>query len=238
MTKEFNFKKVLVFSAHPDDLDFGCAGTVAKLTSEGKEVVYCIITDGRKGVQKKEHFGMEGKKISAIREREQRAAAKTVGVNKVIFLKEKDGELENTSKVREKIAKAIRIEKPDLVFAFDPASCTFENFYRCHRDHRMGAEAVFDAIYPGAGSPVFFPSLAKAGIAPHQIKGIWFYATEKPNIFIDISKTIERKIAALTCHDSQFKDIGEVPKFIKLRAKEAGKKKGMKYAETFRELML
>jgi LmbE family N-acetylglucosaminyl deacetylase len=231
-----DFRKVLVFSAHPDDLDFGCAGTVAKMTEEGKEVVYCIITDGSKGVQKKEHMNMTGREVSAMRAREQKAAAKAVGVSKVLFLGEKDGELENTLNVREKIAKAIRIEKPDIVFVVDPSDCNFESFYRCHRDHRMGAEAVFDAIYPGAGSPAFYPKLGTRGITPHQIKGIWFYGTDKPNIFIDISKTIDKKIEALSRHESQFIDPKDMPKFIKERAKYAGKKRKMKYAEAFRSL--
>ena len=246
MAKEFDFsarggsafggKKVLVFSAHPDDLDFGCAGTVAKLVSEGKEVVYCVITDGSKGKQKEEHFRMTAKQMAAIRAKEQKAAAYAIGVKEVIFLNERDGALENTPAVREKIAKAVREEKPDLVFALDPAGCSFESFYRCHRDHRMGAEAVFDAIYPGAGSSAFFPELGKAGVAPHQVKGIWFYGTEKPNIFIDISKTIDKKIQALSRHESQFRDPKDMPKFIRGRAREAGKKRKMKYAEMFRSL--
>lgn len=231
-----DFEKILVFSAHPDDLDFGCAGTVAKLTQDGREVVYCIITDGAKGKQKEEHFRMTAKQMAAIREKEQKAAAKAVGVKKVIFLNEPDGELENTQKVRARIARAIREEKPDLVFAFDPAGCNFESFYRCHRDHRMGAEAVFDAIYPGAGSLAYFPELGKLGILSHQIKGIWFYGAARPDVFIDISKTINKKIEALSCHESQFRDPKDMPKFTKERARNAGKKKGMKYAETFRSL--
>lgn len=231
-----DFQKILVFSAHPDDLDFGCAGTVAKLVNEGKEVVYCIITDGSKGKQKEEHFPMTTKQMAAIRAKEQKAAAKAVGVKSVIFLNEADGALENTPAVREKIAKAIREEKPDLVLTFDPAGCSFESFYRCHRDHRMGGEAVFDAIYPGAGSPAFFPELGRAGIAPHQIKGIWFYGTEKPNVLIDISKTIDKKIQALSYHESQFRDPKDMPKFIKERAKKVGKKRKMRYAEAFRSL--
>ncbi|MFY9458004.1 MAG: PIG-L deacetylase family protein [Candidatus Spechtbacterales bacterium] len=231
-----DLKKVLVFSAHPDDLDFGCAGTVAKLTQEGVTVVYCIITDGSKGKQKEEHFRLSRKQMAVIRKKEQKAAAKIAGVNKVTYLGEVDGELENTRKVRTKIAKAIREEKPDAIFAFDPASCGFESFYRCHRDHRMGAEAVFDAIYPGAGSPSFFPELAKAGLPPHQIKAIWFYGSEKPNVFIDISKTIDKKIQALVKHESQFKDFKQAAKFIRERAKRSGKKKKMRYAETFRAL--
>ncbi len=249
MAKEFDFsarggsafggRKVLVFSAHPDDLDFGCAGTVAKLSEEGKEVVYCVITDGSKGKQKEEHFRLTAKQMAAIREKEQKAAAKAVGVKKVIFLNEADGELENTQKVRAKITRAIREEKPDLVFAFDPAGCDFESFYRCHRDHRMGAEAVFDAIYPGAGSPAYFPELGKMGILPHKIKGIWFYGTDRPNIFIDIGQTLDKKIAALQSHKSQIEDTRKAEEHIRSRAsKEArkAKNKKMKYAETFRSL--
>ena len=233
MSKEFKFKKVLVFSPHPDDLDFGCAGTVAKLTSEGKEVVYCIITNGEKGIHKVKKFPKE---IIAMREKEQRDAAKVVGVNKVIFLREKDGELEHTRALIKKIVKAIRQVKPDIVFSLDPANLNFDSFGRFHRDHRVTAEAVFDAIYPAAGSIAFFSELEKSGILPHQIQGAWFFSAAKPDTFIDISRTIDKKVEALRRHEGQINDMANLERWIRSRAQDAGKKKKMKYAEAFRSL--
>jgi len=227
------FKKILVFSAHPDDLDFGCSATVAKMTREGKEAVYCILTNGEKGIHKvKASRG----KMTAMREKEQQEAAKVVGVNEVLFLRETDGDLENTKALRKKIVKVIRQVKPDVVFCFDPANLAFDSFGRFHRDHRVGAEAVFDAIYPATGSDAFFPELAKAGFSPHQILGAWFFGPDKPNVWIDITKTIDTKLEALRRHEGQIKDMKQMEKWIRKRARDAGRKKKMKYAEAFREL--
>ncbi len=229
-------KKIyLVFSPHPDDLDFSCAGTAAKLTADGNEVVYCIITDGSKGTQS---VRQPKKELIAIRQREQKAAAATVGVKRVIFLGQTDGELEHTPALRKKIVAAIRRVKPNVILSFDPANRGFDNFYRYHRDHRVAAEAVYDAVYPAAGSPVFFPELSKRGLKAHQIDEVWFYIPERPNLYIDIAKTIDRKIAALLCHKSQMGDAAGLEKRIRQWAREQGKLKKMRYAETFRRVAL
>ena len=112
----------------------------------------------------------------------------------------------------------------------------FDNFYRFHRDHRMTAEAVFDAVYPAAGSDAYFTDLMDEGFVPHQIKGMWFFGTENPDLFIDISDTIEDKIAALREHVGQFNDVEGIEKHIRERAEEAGKNINVKYAESFRSI--
>lgn len=225
--------RVLVFSAHPDDLDFGCSGTVAKWTKEGKEICYCILTDGSKGKLTK----ISDHKIIEIREKEQRNAAKVAGVRDVVFLGEKDGELENTKELRKKLVKVIRTIRPDIVMCFDPANRSFDNFYRFHRDHRTSGEIVFDAVYPAAGSEAFFPELTKK-YPPHKIKEAWFYATNNPNVFVDISKTIDKKLKALKQHKSQLKDFNEVEQRIKSWARKFGKRAKVKYAEGFRKVEL
>ena len=225
-------KKVLVFSPHPDDLDFGCSGAAAKWAKEGKEVVYCIITGGCRGKHKTK---VSEKELRKIREKEQLKAAEIAGVKKVIFLREKDGEVENIKRLRKKLVKVIRKIRPDIIMSFDPANRDFDNFYRSHRDHRFGAEAVFDAIYPDAGNEAFFPELNKK-YPPHQIKEVWFYATNKPDVFVDISETIVQKISALKQHQSQIKDFDEIEKMIKNWAREIGKKAKLKYAEGFRRV--
>lgn len=226
-------KKFLVFSAHPDDVDFACAGTVAGLVQKGNEVVYCIITNGEKGVHK---VKQSRRSMIAMREREQKAAAALVGVTEVIFLRHVDGDLENTKNVRRGITRVVRQAKPDIILAYDPGNQCFDRFGRFHRDHRVAAEAVFDAVYPAVGSDGFFPELAVEGIFPHQIQEMWFYGSNKPDLFFDISDTIGLKIQALFRHESQIKDVSKLPAMLRLRAREAGKPKRMRCAEAFRRL--
>ncbi len=225
-------ERILVFSVHPDDLDFGCAGTVAKLVKEGNKITYCIISNGEKGTHKTKSSKQT---IISMRKKEQKRAASIVGVKDVIFLNEKDGEVENTKALRRKLVSIIRKIKPDIVFSFDPANFLFDNFYRYHRDHRQAAEAVFDALYPASGSEAFFQDLNRK---PHTIKEVWFFAANRPNLWIDISETIDKKIEALLSHHSQIINEKELKKMIFKRVKETGRKKGMKYAESFRKLVL
>ena len=223
-------KKFLIISPHPDDSDFGAAGTVAKLVQEGNAVEYLIVSDGSKGSHK---VGFGGKKLAAVRQKEQKTAAQVVGVKNVTFLGQVDGEIENTKQLRKKLVREIRRIKPDIVVSFDPSSLQFENVFRSHRDHRMVAEAVFDAIYPAAGSASFFPEVLAKGLKPHQIKEVWFYATSFPTKWVDISRTLELKIKALCSHKSQV-DKAEFEELIRKNAEKNAKSKKMKYAECFR----
>lgn len=225
-------KTYLIFSAHPDDLDFGCSGTVAKLVEQGNKVVYCIISDGRRGGHKAK---IPKKEIIKVRQREQREAAGILGVKRVIFLKQGDGEVENTKSLKRKLVRIIRKVKPDVVLSFDPASLSFDSFYRYHRDHREAALAVFDALYPAAGSPDFFPELK---LKPHTIEEAWFFAAVSPDLWMNISGTLEKKIKALLAHRSQILDKKQLREKITDWAREAGRKKKMKYAEAFRRLIL
>lgn len=228
-----NMAKFLVVSPHPDDLDFGCAGTIAKLAREGNEIEELIVTDGSKGGHV---VGFDGRKLARVRKKEQKGAAKILGVKTVHFLDEIDGEVENTMRLRKKLVAMIRKIKPDIVISFEPTSC-FEIVYRSHRDHRQVAEAVFDALYPAAGSISFFPELLKQGFKPHQPKELWFFGTEKPNTFVDITETINQKIEALLCHRSQVETM-DLPQEIRARAGKLGKKRNFKYAEAFRMIEL
>lgn len=234
MTKKI--KKILVFSPHPDDVDFAFAGTAAKLSKEGSEIIYCVITDGSKGAHK---AGLNAAAMKNLRFKEQINAAGIVGVKKVLFLNEKDGEVENTKTLRKKLVKVIRVVRPDIIAAPDPDCHSFSSFYGGHRDHRETAEAVFDSIYPAAGSKYFFPELAKK-FKPHNLEKPWFEAwfwnPESPNKFVDISKTIGLKLKALASHKSQFENIKEVESRVLERARENGKKAKVKYAEAFRRL--
>lgn len=227
-------KRILVISPHPDDLDFGCSGTVVKLTEEGNKVSYLIVSDGSKGNHKAR---LSQRALVKTRKEEQKKAAGIVGVKEVFFLEMNDGEIENTKSLRKKLVRLIRKIKPDIVFSFDPANKAFDNFYRYHRDHRMTAEAVFDAVYPASGSESFFPELLKQGYKPHQVKEVWFFATPKPNKLINIAGTIGKKTKALSCHQSQIVEMKKVEKRIKEWARKVGGRKYL-YAEGFRVVKL
>ena len=171
-----------------------------------------------------------------MREEEQRQACKVLGVCDVIFLREIDGELENTKELRKRLVRVMRLVKPDVVIAGDPANSRFDSFGRFHRDHRVIAKAVFDALYPALGSEAFFPELIQEGLLPHKIEEVWFSNSDKPNLYINIEHALSKKFQALACHDSQIADRKAMEKRLKERARETGKKKGFKYAEAFRTL--
>jgi LmbE family N-acetylglucosaminyl deacetylase len=224
-------KKFLVISPHPDDSDFGASGTIAKLIKEGNAAEYLIISDGSKGSHK---VGFGGEKLAQMRKEEQQAAAALAGAQQVIFLEEIDGEIENTHQLRKKIIAAIRIAKPDIVLSFDPSSLLFENMYRSHRDHRIVAEAVFDAVYPGVGNSSYFPELINEGILPHQIQEVWFFASPRPNKWLDIKEYMDLKVQIVLSHKSQFDDRQTIEYLLRNKAKEEGRLNKLAFAECFR----
>ena len=226
-------ESVLLISPHPDDVDFGCAGTIAKWTRMGTEVAYVICTSGDKGTDDSQ---MKPERLMAIREAEQWRAAEFVGVGKVTFLRLKDGELENNRVFRELLVRMIRSHRPDVVLSMDPANTRFEKPYVSHSDHRATALAVFDAIYPAARNRNFFPEQLSEGLTPHSVDRIFFFGTDCPNTWIDITETIDAKINALRCHESQLADFKNLETWVRERYAEVGREKGMTYAEAFRYL--
>jgi len=226
-------ERVMVISPHPDDVDFGCSGTIARWSRMGADITYVICTSGDKGTDSP----METESIIEIREREQLAAAEIVGVKKVVFLQLRDGELENTPEFRKILVRVLRQHRPDVVLSMDPANVSFENVYVSHADHRATALAAFDAIYPAARNRNFFPELLEEGLLPHTVNRIYFFGTADPNTWIDISETIETKIEALRAHKSQVAEFEDIGAWVKERFGQFGKAKGVAYAETFRHLI-
>lgn len=226
-------EKVMVISPHPDDLDFGCSGTLAQWSREGKEIACVICTGGDKGTDDPQ---MRPEALIHIREKEQRAAAEVVGVREVLFLRLKDGELENTRELREILVRIIRKYRPNVVLSMDPANTRFENAYVSHSDHRAAALAVFDTLYPAAGNRNFFPEQLEEGLTPHAVSGVYFFGTERPNTWVDITDTIETKIAALRCHKSQLADFENLEDWVREYYGEVGRERGLTYAEAFRYL--
>ena len=190
--------RALFVVAHPDDIDFGSAGTVATLTAAGVDVSYCLVTSGDAGGDASTHTKQER---AAIREREQRAAAAVVGVTDLTFLGWPDGMVEPTLELRKAITKVIRTVKPDLVVTQNPER-NWERMYGSHPDHMAAGEATVRAVYPDARNPHFFPELLDEGFEPHTVPQLWINVTT-PNLVVDITDVFAKKLAALQCHESQ-----------------------------------
>ena len=227
-------KKILVIAAHPDDIDFRCAGSIALWSQEGRHVEYLVCTSGEKGFSGSGASALSIDERREIREKEQRAAAETVGAKTVHFLRHTDGELANTAELRRDLVRVMRQVKPDLVISDDPARDAYDSFYGYHSDHRAIGLAAFDALYPAVGNENFFPELLADGFEPHRPKEVFFGSREKMNTWFDITNTFELKTKALACHKSQIADIKELIPRLREWAKETGKEKGYSYAEGFR----
>jgi LmbE family N-acetylglucosaminyl deacetylase len=196
-------KKVAVIFAHPDDPDFSCAGTVARWTDEGHEVVYVLLTNGDKGSHDPE---MSPERLVKIREEEQRAAAAVVGVNEVIFLGRPDGLLVADIELRRDVVRVIRQIKPTTVVCGDPTVYWHAPWYINHPDHRAAGEVVLAALYPAAGNRNYFPELLAEGFEPHKIKELYISGSPQADTFVDIGPYMDKKIAALKAHVSQMGD--------------------------------
>jgi LmbE family N-acetylglucosaminyl deacetylase len=200
---------LMVISPHPDDCEFGIAGTVASLTKQGKDVVYVICTNGDKGTSDR---SLTPEKLAAIREKEQKAAAKVLGVKEVVFLKYPDQGLEDCHEFRRDLVRVIRKYRPFVVATSDPY-----RKYMWHRDHRMAGIVAADAVFPYARDHLAYPELLEEGLEPHKVREMWFWGTEDPNFKTDITDTLEIKLEALKCHKSQ---VGDVPPEMRARMKD------------------
>src|SRR2546423_3678911 len=192
---------ILVVTAHPDDVDFGAAGSVATWTDAGDEVVYCIVTDGDAGGYDRE---IPRPAMAELRRDEQRAAAKAVGVEHVVFLGYPDGRLETSLDLRRDIARLIRQVRPSRVLSQSPER-NWRSVYASHPDHMAAAEATLCAVYPDARNAFAFPELLEEGLEPHTVPEVWVMGGS-PDRFVDITETFERKIAPLRCHASHLTD--------------------------------
>ena len=225
--------RILGIFAHPDDSEFMVGGTAARWADEGAEIVYCIVTDGAAGSNDPHQDLAE---LVRIRKAEQRAAAAVLGVREVLFLDYPDGTLQPTIELRRELTRIIRQLKPDRVVCGDPTAVFYGDNYINHPDHRAAAEAALYAVFPSAVTRPIFPELLAEGYEPHQVKEVYISGAAQPNIYIDISATLERKIEALRCHKSQL-DPGDGA-WVREWAAETGKAAGLEYAEAFRVMRL
>ncbi len=224
-------KSVMVIMAHPDDAEFTVAGTVAKWTQAGCEVVYVLCTSGNAGTHEP---GMTRDKIGALREDEQRAACRVLGVKDVVFLRYDDGTLQPTLELRRDIVRQIRRFQPEVVITEDPTALFYGADYINHPDHRAAGQAAIDAVAPAAAMPLLWPEEGD----PHRVRQVYVNGTDKPNVWVELVEALmERKIEALRQHKSQMGD-WDPSDMIRKWGVETGKEKGLAYAESFRRMTL
>ncbi len=224
----------MVIIAHPDDAEFTCAGTVARWIREGSEVVYVICTDGSRGSNEPD---MPPERMAPIRRAEQLEAARILGVKTTIFLDYADGTLQPTLELRCQLTRLVRRYAPDIVICGDPTRYFHRDEYVNHPDHRAAAEAALYAIFPSAVTRFVFPELLDEGLQPHKVREIYLYGSPEPNTFVDISDTIELKIAALRAHRSQVtSDYADAR--IRDWNGQVGRQYGVPFAEEFRRIVL
>lgn len=226
-------KHFAVFMAHPDDAEFLVGGSVAKWTSEGHKVTYVLITNGDKGTEDPE---MTSERLVAIREAEQRAACKILGVEDVIFLRNPDNSLNGRDRnLQRDLVRVMRRLKPDVVLCQDPSLFWRESDYINHPDHRNAGEAVVAAAFPSAGSRGSFPELLDEGLEPVKIKEVWIMGPLVGDTWVDISETLPRKLEALRAHVSQLGDWDPEEEISKWAADTGkGANPPLAFAEEFR----
>jgi LmbE family N-acetylglucosaminyl deacetylase len=197
-----DLRRALVICAHPDDVDFGAAGTVATWTDRGVEVVYCLVTDGEAGGFDP---GVERPAMAEIRRREQTAAAAQVGVSELHFLGYPDGRVESSLELRRDLSRVIRRVRPQRVVTQSPVR-NLDRIYASHPDHLAAGEAALAAVYPDARNPFAHPELLEEGYEPHTVDDVWLMAHTSADRFVDVTDVLDRKIAALHSHVSQMLD--------------------------------
>jgi len=224
-------KVVLGVAAHPDDLEFSAAGTMAKFIAEGAKGYYLILTNANKGTSDR---SLTGDRLRDIRREEQRAAGKLLGLTDVFFGEYEDGALEVTQAVKRDIARVIRMTKPDVVITMDPTNLySVEAGFINHTDHRAAGQATLDAVYPLARDHLTFPELLAEGLEPHKTATVLMTNFDQHNFYVDITSQIDIKLEALRAHASQLTDPDATLKAVRTRAAQAGSKVGASYAESF-----
>jgi len=225
-------ERVLVIVAHPDDADFGVAGTIAGWVRAGTVARLVCCTSGDAGADDPHTDPLA---LARLREDEQRAAAAVVGYDEVVYLHRPDGALENDLALREELVRAIRQFKPDAVVTMDPTVVIFNDGFIQHTDHRTAGLAAVDAVYPAARNAMAFPNLMlHEDLAPHTVNTLYLFFTDKPSVWVDTTDTVETKLEALRQHTSQLRKPEELESMLRGWAEEDGKKVGRPAAEAFR----
>jgi len=221
---------VMVVTPHPDDAEFGVAGTVAQWTRQGKQVIYIVCTSGDKGTSDR---NLKPEQLVEIREKEQKAAAEILGVREVIFLRYPDQGLEDTPMFRKEIVRMIRLYRPEIVATTDPY-----RRYLWHRDHRIVGQVTLDAVFPYARDHLAYPDLLAEGLEPHNVEEMLFWASEDVNYCCDITDTFDLKIAALLSHESQVREFGvpDLEDRVRQRCRQMAEGTDFELAEGFHRM--
>jgi len=226
---DLDFERVMVIFAHPDDAEVQCAGTIALWVEAGKKITYVVLTKGDKGTPDP---SMAGEVLAKVRQEEQLKAASELGVEKVLFLPNSDGELEVNLERRKKLTHIIREHQPEVLITHDPWMR-----YQLHPDHRASGTLALDAVI-SARDPLYFAEQIQGGLTPCRVKRALLFASDQPDFWVDIGGTIERKISALGHHRSQVMRWPNWEEWMRKRAQDAGASQGLKYAEAFKRLIL
>ncbi len=228
--QELQIDCVMAIVAHPDDAEFGCGATLAKFVREGKRAYIVVCTAGNKGSPDPE---MRDEDLANLREREQLAASAQLGVTGTIFLGNPDGELFPTLEFREQLVRQLRTYRPDVVMTHDPFRP-----YSLHPDHRAVGIATTDAAYPTARDAIYFPDHYREGLQPWKVGELWYYGSDVPDHFVDITDTFECKIAALKEHVSQVGKSTDLAARVRERAAEVGAQGSVELAEAYKVVKL
>jgi LmbE family N-acetylglucosaminyl deacetylase len=225
-----NFRALAV-TAHPDDMEFGAAGTLAVWTDAGADVTLCIVTDGSTGTQDRE---LMGERLASIRKKESRKAADVLGIGDLIWLDRRDGYVQYTLDLRKDIAAVFRRYRPHRFMVMDPAP-TIEDRFINHPDHRAVGQASLDVTMTAGTTPGHFPELLEEGLEPWRgLRELWIAGPGSKPTVVDISATIDKKIEALLCHESQVgSNSSEIEGFVREYSAKAGEAAGYAFAETF-----
>jgi LmbE family N-acetylglucosaminyl deacetylase len=216
--------RILMVMAHPDDVDFGSAGSVATWTDRGIEVAYCVVTDGDAGGSDR---SISRSDMAALRRKEQTAAAAVVGVDQLTFLGYPDGRLTSSLELRRDISREIRKFRPDRVVAQSPDR-SWSRIYASHPDHLAAGEAAVCAVYPDARNPFAHPELLRdEGLEPHTVPQLWLAAFDNPDRAVDVTANFKRKLEALMCHRSQVGEGTGLEERLRSWLEPAGKAAGL-----------
>jgi LmbE family N-acetylglucosaminyl deacetylase len=236
-SREYVPAGAMVVHAHPDDQEFSTAGTIARWSKAGCQVISVIITSGEAGSNFKDKDEKYKPELAKIRETEQNAANTILGIAETVFLHYPDGLLQPSLELRRELTRLIRNYKPEIVITGDPTVRFYGDEYMNHPDHRVAADVCCDAVFPSAGTRLIFPELLTEGCEPHDVSYLYMHGSEKNNLYIDISETLDLKIKALQQHKSQISE-SDAKQIATQWAIETGELGGVKYAESYHVMVL
>lgn len=234
MEKLYIPKSAMAIVAHPDDIEFSCAGTLARWAKQGAILSFVLCTSGDVGISQ---IGVTKEKATQIRENEAKIGGEILGASELVFLRYPDGLLQPTLELRRRLVREIRRFKPEVILCGDPTIVWAGNDYINHPDHRAAATAALDATFPAAGQRNLYEEFELEGIFPCKPRKVFVTSWEGSDYFVNIEETIGQKIQALRAHESQMNG-WDPEESIRSWAAEAGRGKEMRFAESFRVVTL